>query len=216
MIIQRVQTESSARASAIAAITAASLEAVVDDGAGVLRIGYIGSGRIRYAISGVVADTTIATVPDVESRLYKGGDTMVGPLSLGSAAPVTSSYTALYRNGDGRVGVSPSAARFKKNVRDKSYTLEDLLRMRVVNYQLRADLFDKDDPHRANGPVEVGVIAEDLVEAGLSEFVVFDEDGQPLSVHYERLALVAISALQGLAHQHAALDERLTALENRA
>lgn len=142
------------------------------------------------------------------------GGTLTGPLSLASAAPVTNSYVALYRNGDGRVGVSPSAARFKKNIRDKEYTLDQLLRIRVVSYQLRAALFADDYPQRANAPTDIGVIAEELIDAGLSEFVVFDDEGQALSVHYERLALVAIGALQDLAHQLDTLAERITNLEN--
>ncbi|MDY0827539.1 tail fiber domain-containing protein [Microbacterium sp. BG28] len=218
-------------------ITPANIGAPRNDGIGILKIGYVGDGHVRIRVENgdgsALMDATTANVSDVNAllatvnaalairdgwigeRVFKGGDSMSGPLKLLSADPVSSGYAALYRNSDGRVGISPSAARFKKNIRDRAYTLDDLLRIRVVSYQLRAALFDADDPNRADSPVDVGVIAEELIEAGLPEFVVFDTEGQPLSVHYERLALVAIGALQDLAHQLDGIAERLTALENR-
>ncbi|MBN9207284.1 MAG: tail fiber domain-containing protein [Microbacterium ginsengisoli] len=143
-------------------------------------------------------------------KLDKAGGTLSGDLYLGSASAVTSSYVAMYRNGDGRVGISPSARRFKKNITDRAYTLEDLLRIRVVSYQLRASVYGSVD-----APTDIGVIAEELEAAGFDEFVAYDEHGDPLSVHYERLALVAIGALQDLAHQLDGLAARLDALEAR-
>ncbi|CNL18553.1 Uncharacterised protein [Mycobacterium tuberculosis] len=121
---------------------------------------------------------------------------------------VTSSYVAVFRNGDGRIGISPSARKFKKDITPRTYTLDDLHRIRVVSYRLRSWVFGDED-----APVDVGVIAEELIDGGLSEFVVFDDEGKPLSVHYERLALVAIGALQELAHGVDLLAQRLDALE---
>lgn len=142
--------------------------------------------------------------------LNKAGGTLTGNLFLATAGVVTSSYVAMYRNGDGRVGISPSARRFKKDIQDRTYTLEDLLRIRVVSYRLRAAVYGTG---WEDAPTEVGVIAEDLIDAGLGEFVVFDQDGQPVSVHYERLALVAIGALQDLTQQLDGLTARIDALE---
>jgi hypothetical protein len=133
-----------------------------------------------------------------------------GTAILSGTVPVTTNYVALYLNGDGRVGKTPSARRFKKDIRDHGYSIEDLLSIRVRDYRLRAALYGS-----ADAPVEVGVIAEELVDAGLSEFVYFDEDGEPASVHYERLALVAIGALQDLAVRFDDLAGRVDALEGR-
>lgn len=139
-----------------------------------------------------------------------GGTIDQGPLYMPALTAVTSSYVAMYRNGDGRVGISPSARRFKKEIKDRAYTREQLRAIRVVSYRLRADVFGEG---WEEAPVDVGVIAEELVEAGLSEFVVFDENGDALSVHYERLALVAIGALQDTLDQLDTIEARLTALE---
>lgn len=133
-----------------------------------------------------------------------------GTAILGSLSPVSLNWRQLYINGDGRVGVAASARRFKKEISDHAYTLEELLAIRVRQYRLKADLYGS-----ADAPLEIGVIAEELVDAGLSEYVYFDDDGVPTSVHYERLALVAIGALQDLAVQHADLEARVAALEAR-
>lgn len=109
--------------------------------------------------------------------------------------PVVTSYLAAYINVDGRFGATPSALRFKQDIIERRYTITDLMTFQIVNYRLiEAVRLDGD-----LAQTEVGVIAEWLVEAGLSEFVVFHpETGEPWSVHYERLCLVAISAMQEL------------------
>lgn len=134
--------------------------------------------------------------PGASSPIYVRGDV------------VTNSYVAMYRNGDGRVGISPSARRFKKNIVSRPYTLDDALAIDVVNYQLRADVYGSTD-----APVEVGVIAEQLIDAGLGEFVVYDEDGDPLSVHYERIALVALGALRDVSDALDVLADRIEQME---
>lgn len=121
---------------------------------------------------------------------------------------VTSSYRAMYINGDGRVGVTPSARRYKKDIKPKAYGLTDAVALEVVNYRLRAAFYGDGE-----APVEVGVIAEQLVEVGLSEYVIFNEDGSPESVAYERLALVALGALRDVAATLQEHDDRLAALE---
>ena len=41
-----------------------------------------------------------------------------------------------------------------------------------------------------------GLVAEDLIEAGLNLFVIFGPDGEPESIHYDRLAAALIPVLQ--------------------
>lgn len=157
---------------------------------------------------GTVEDALNAIFNLAQSKIGAGGGTITGGLFMPNLTAVASSYVAMFRNGDGRVGISPSARKFKKDIAPRVYTLNDLNRIRVVSYRLRSWVFGSED-----APTDVGVIAEELIDAGLSEFVVFDGDGKPLSVHYERLALVAIGALQELAHGVDLLTQRLDALE---
>ena len=125
---------------------------------------------------------------------------------LPSIAAVTSSYRAMYINGDNRVGVTPSARKYKKDIQPKAYSLEAATALEVVNYRLRADVYGS-----ADAPVEVGVIAEQLVDAGLSEFVIYGNDGAVESVAYERLALVALGALREVEARLNALEAKLNA-----
>lgn len=157
---------------------------------------------------GTVEDAVNSIFNLANSKIGSGGGTITGGLFMPNLTAVTSSYVAVFRNGDGRIGISPSARKFKKDITPRTYTLDDLHRIRVVSYRLRSWVFGDED-----APVDVGVIAEELIDGGLSEFVVFDDEGKPLSVHYERLALVAIGALQELAHGVDLLAQRLDALE---
>ncbi|UOE43749.1 tail fiber domain-containing protein [Agromyces larvae] len=130
----------------------------------------------------------------------------------GRNTPVTSSYVSAYFNADGRLGADPSAARFKQDIDAHGYTLDQLLAINIVTYRLRAAVDELGD----EADTLVGVIAEQLVDAGLAEFVNFDPDGEPFNVAYERLALVAIGALQDLARRFDDFEARLSALEGAA
>lgn len=155
--------------------------------------------------------TQVSGKPDLVSLGYLNERIAYGAsIPIYSAGgPVTNSYVAMYRNGDGRVGISPSALRFKKEITPHPYTLEQLAAIRVVSYRLKASVYGEG---WEDAPVEVGVIAEELLDSGLGEFVAF-QDGEPISVHYERLALVAIGALQEFAVEFDLLAQRVAALE---
>lgn len=144
------------------------------------------------------------------STIYLNNLVVQGQLSVPAATPVTNGYVAAYINNDGRLGKSPSSRRFKKEIRDHAYTVAQALAIRLRTYRLRADVYGDG---WEDAPVEVGVIAEELIDAGLSEFVHFDENGEPETVHYERLALVALGAVQDMAVAVADIAARLEALE---
>ena len=184
---------------------------------------YDGNGRLICA--GPIADNHAVPLGTINSLFsnylprwggYLDQGTLVvngaGQISIQNATPVTTGYVALFRNADGRVGISPSARRFKKDIKPHAYSIEQLRAIRVVSYRLKAGVYGTGWQEQ---PGDVGVIAEELIDVGLSEFVAFDEDGEPLSVHYDRLCLVAISALQETLDELVELDARVTALEER-
>jgi hypothetical protein len=204
---------------------------------------HVGSGALDSAGS-ITAATDITAGGTVQGAdvVSTGGASVAGALSAESAAvagdisaanlrlgnlgtlyssyaynnPVTVSYLAAYINGpDGRLGATPSAARFKQDVTPKTYTAAEAARLSalVVNYRLIAAVKE----YGAAAPVEVGVVAESLISAGFPEFVAFDENGNTLSVHYERLSLVVMAAFAEVynatttqAAQIADLQARLT------
>ena len=188
----------------------AKVETTLRSGVNVITLYWNGT-RVNINVDGF----EVGTIPyssDVSTWLAGylplGGGRLSGHLYLDAASPVVSGYAAMYRNSDGRVGVTPSARRYKKDITDRAYSLDQLAAIRIRSYRLRASLFGD-----ADAPVEVGVIAEELIDAGLSEFVYFNPDGEPESVHYERLALVAIGALQELTREVDLIAQRVTALE---
>lgn len=156
-----------------------------------------------------VVDNLAATI----AALSASGETWYGPVSAGTgtiqttsgdiytphgrATPVVTSYVAAYLNSDGRLGATPSTRRLKRDIRTASWTREQRDRIRIVYYRLRAAYIIADMEGDADGAETlVGLIGEELLEAGLPEFVVLDERGRVFSVRYELLALVAIDGLQ--------------------
>lgn len=147
------------------------------------------------------------------ANVSSSGATWYGPVSAGTgtiqttsgdiytphgrATPVVTSYVAAYLNSDGRLGATPSTRRLKRDIRTASWTREQRDRIRIVYYRLRAAYIIADMEGDADGAETlVGLIGEELLEAGLPEFVVLDERGRVFSVRYELLALVAIDGLQ--------------------
>jgi hypothetical protein len=74
-----------------------------------------------------------------------------------------------------------------------------------VNYRLKSAVKEYGD----NAPLEVGVIAEELIRAGFAEFVIHDGEGRTLSVAYERIWLVIGSAFAELAGRVALIEDAL-------
>jgi hypothetical protein len=108
----------------------------------------------------------------------------------------------LYVLADGRVGVSSSSRRFKKEIKTWNPNKQAVLAMEVITFKWRDDFWDGE----GKSPIEVGLIAEDLHNLGLEWLVFYDDDGLPRGIHYDRIALALIPLIQ----DH---EARLTALE---
>jgi len=122
--------------------------------------------------------------------------------------PVVSSYLAAYINNDGRFGATPSALRLKQDITARTYTLDDVALLQVVNYRL----IEAVELHGDDAAFEVGLIGDWMLEAGFPEFVVVNpESGEVITVHYERIALVCVGALQDAKQRIEAIESRLDA-----
>lgn len=128
------------------------------------------------------------------SAYFDAGITSPGVYSGGVSG------VAVYVNSSGQIAKGISSKRYKKNITTAKQDTDAILAIRVVNYRM------KNAP--ADSPLEIGVIAEELDELGLKQFVWYDEDGKPGAVHYERLALALIPVIQ----DH---EERLNKLEGK-
>lgn len=135
---------------------------------------------------------------------------------------VVTGYVSAWLDSSGNLLATASSERFKRDIQD--YGGGDWRALRSIRYRLRAAwiLADIRGDDLATVPYEIGILAEEALAAGYPELVVFDDKGKPWSFHYERLAVIAISAAQENDKEIAALRKengeilaRLEALESR-
>lgn len=136
-----------------------------------------------------------AGAPDFSWGSYTNyGMYLGGTLKIGFAIAGTLRYII-----DSSGGANASSRRYKEDIQDATVNASDLLNIRLADYR---PIGSED---RATG-----VIAEELAEIdSCRQFVIFDEDGNPDAVAYDRLAVAYIELLK----DH---ESRLQALENAA
>lgn len=113
---------------------------------------------------------------------------------------VGSSYAGVWVNGDGRLGISPSSRRYKKNITTWTKDPTPLLQLRAVMFRYTEQ--------ETSDPRQIGFIAEELEGLGFSEFIFYDEDGEVQGLNYDRMTVALLMLAQ---HQ----EDRLSALEER-
>jgi hypothetical protein len=117
-------------------------------------------------------------------------------------------------NTDGTLLRSTSSLKYKKYVADATHGLTDLLKLRSVTYKGKNEA----DGEKTFG----GLIAEEVHDAGLTEFVHYSTDGSPDALNYGNMVSLCVKAIQELkaindtqAETINALTARIEALENR-
>jgi hypothetical protein len=85
---------------------------------------------------------------------------------------------------------STSSLKYKKNVQDATHGLADVLKLRAVTYEGKAET----DVGKTFG----GLIAEEVHDAGLTEFVQYAEDGTPDALAYGNMVSLCIKSIQEL------------------
>jgi len=117
-------------------------------------------------------------------------------LTTGAAANMYVSNTgALYR--------STSSRRYKNHIEDAQHGLIDILKLRSVTYRAKND-----------GTTEFGgFIAEELHEAGLTEFVCYDSLNRPDAIHYGNMVALLAKGIQELSARVVALETQIAALQ---
>lgn len=99
---------------------------------------------------------------------------------------------------------STSSAKYKTDIENTTHGLAEVLQLRPVTYK------GKNDGDIIFG----GLIAEEVHEAGLSEFVQYASDGTPDALHYGNMVSLAFKAIQELNAKVVALEAKVTALES--
>lgn len=110
----------------------------------------------------------------------------------------------LFVNTDGSLSRATSSAKYKREIVDARFGLNDALKLRPVNYK---------DKSTDSETLYGGLIAEEVHEAGLTEFVYYAEDGTPDALHYGNMVSLCIKAIQEQQAIIQTLTDRITALE---
>ena len=151
---------------------------------------------------------TLTTVNVTASGVVSAGDfSSGGTLTANGGITSTAVYNqtntgrAMFVSATGVFGIGSSSERFKENIVDAVIDVDAVKQIQVRNFTYKPD-FDNDQS------VQVGVIAEELVELGLEQFVFFDDEGRADGVAYEKLALALIPVIREQ-------DARISAIESR-
>jgi hypothetical protein len=110
--------------------------------------------------------------------------------------PLISSFTTgsaanmFVSPGDGAIYRSTSSIKYKKNVEDYDKGLTEVMQMRPVFYE---GISESDE-----GKIFAGLIAEEVNDLGLTEFVQYAEDGSPDSLAYQNMVALLIKSIQEL------------------
>ncbi len=124
-------------------------------------------------------------------------------VSVGTYTQTTATAANVNIRSDGLMRRSTSSIRYKNTVLDATHGLTELLALRPVTYK------GNDDGDAVFG----GLIAEEVHDAGLTEFVQYNEDNQPDALAYGNMVSLCIKAIQEQQATITALEARITELE---
>lgn len=120
-------------------------------------------------------------------------------------------WRAVWALSDGTMGTSQSSRKVKQDFLKPDITLEQ---MRSVDWALYR-FIDDVNLNGDSATIHVGMIAEDLDDNGLGQFVEYNDDYEPCGINYPMLGVWAIHEAH-LAHDRIdRLEERLKALEGK-
>lgn len=188
--------------------------------------GQVATGLVN--VKNNVGGNGIQLVGATGASAFGGNMTVAGTVNISSSLGVAGgvyapdvyntsitygAYRAVWVNADGRLGNTASTKTVKQDIVPADIPADAILDVEVVNFKY----IDAVEALGEKAPVEIGVIAEQLLEVpGMEKFVYSDEKGKPAGVHYERLVIAVIPQIQEQAKLISDLQSRLEALESKA
>jgi hypothetical protein len=100
----------------------------------------------------------------------------------------SSGGTAVYVSADGGVYRFTSSLRYKREINDYTKGLSEVLQIKPKSF--------KSINSKEGEKIFAGLIAEQIDELGLTEFVEYNDKGQPDAVHYSAMTALLIKAIQ--------------------
>jgi len=163
------------------------------------------SNNGRLSVKGATADSSanaFAVTSSSDSQMFLVRND--GSLRSSSTYYITTASAAnLNIDTNGYIYRSTSSLKYKNSVQDATHGLAEVLALRPVTYK----------GNNNGDTVFGGLIAEEVHEAGLTEFVQYAEDGSPDALAYGNMVSLAFKAIQEQQAIITQLTERITALE---
>jgi hypothetical protein len=113
-----------------------------------------------------------------------------GNVGIGTTAPATkfavagltsTAGTAIVVDANGNFYTSSSSARYKENIKDLNVDFSKILQVEPKSYN-----------YKATGAKDLGYIAEEFNALGLTDLVLYDNQGRPDAIKYDRMGVYAI------------------------
>jgi len=146
---------------------------------------------IRTASNHIVLSDGDGTV---RLLIYNTGYFVTGTGANSPYNNTTGSSANMFVGSDGALFRSTSSLKYKRDVNDANHGLVDLLKLRSVTYKQKMTDIKGNNVETIFG----GLIAEEVHEAGLTEFVQYAEDGSPDALAYGNMVSLCIKAIQEL------------------
>ena len=137
------------------------------------------------------ANIPLRVVDASDTNLFYVGGTGQLSTGLGTDSPynsTTASAANLVVLSNGVLQRSTSSLKYKTDVQDAVHGLAEVMKLRAVTYRGKSD----------GDKIFGGLIAEEVHEVGLSEFVVYGNDGAPDALAYANMVSLLVKAVQDL------------------
>jgi hypothetical protein len=142
--------------------------------------------RMRISPAG---DLAVGQVATSGSATGNTADVYAGGLIINPSRRTSSgSSNTVWETSTGQFYRSTSSIKYKQNVVDAVYGLNEVMQLRPVTYEGKSEV----DAGKRFG----GFIAEEVDAIGLNEFVVYDENNNPDSLGYDRMVSLLTKAIQ--------------------
>jgi hypothetical protein len=181
-----------------------------DQGASI-ELGGSGTPYIDFINDGATDYDVRISLPGDDALAIEGGN-----LGIGTTAPTerldtdgtarlrgigSSSGTTVVADGNGKLWKQSSSRRYKTNIESLDEDTDAVLKLRPVRFQWKA-----------TGQNDIGLVAEE-VEQQLNDLVIYDNEGRPEAVKYDRVSLYLLAVVKDLKAENESLKQRIEALE---
>lgn len=164
---------------------------------------YDGTGRL--ACGAAAASNQAVPLSQLQALLAGVSSDANQVTSAAYAREVGASRYAMWMDGGRWIGRSTSTRRHKNDITPYAFDIDALLTLDVVSFIRDVD--------QDTGTRDIGLIAEDLDDAGLADLVDYDDDGIVEGIRDHRLVYALLATVQRQATELDLLAQRLAALE---